>query len=112
MNFISGFAEKLGLAKKPEAPVVPPTVSLEEKKQDAANLEAMMAKGRDFAHPDDARRLDELRTQIASQEAQQAPQVVTQPEVQPMGPTLVTSTPQEIPTPVQQPAAEEQQKVA
>lgn len=113
MSFISGFTEMLGINKKAETPVVPqPTVSLEEKKQDAANLEAMMAKGKDFAHPDDARRLEELRTQIANQEAQQAPQVVTQPEVQPIGPTLVTPQTQETPTPIQQPAAAEEEKIA
>lgn len=110
MNFISGFAEKIGLTKKAEAPVAPPTVSLEEKKQDAANLEAMMAQGRDFAHPADAKRLEELRTQIANEEAQQAPQVVMQPEAQPTGPTLVTPPVEGAPTPVQQPA--EEQKVA
>lgn len=110
MSFISSFAEKLGMAKKPEAAPVAPTVPLEEKKQDAANLEAMMAQGRDFAHPNDVKRLEELRTQIANEEAQQAPQVVVQPEAQPIGPTLVGQE-QEVPTPVAQPVEQPSEEV-
>jgi hypothetical protein len=115
MSFISSFAEKLGMSKKPENTVITPSPTLEAKKQDAANLEAMMSQGRDFAHPNDAKRLEELRAQIQNEEAQQVPQVIAQPEAQqPMGPTLVPE-PQEVPTPLHQPAeqpAAEQTKVA
>lgn len=93
MSFISGFTE-LFKGKKTEAqPVVPPQISIEEKRKDASNLEAMMSQGgADFRNPADAKRLEELRAQITEMEASQAPQ--PQVETQLAQPTTAREIPQ------------------
>ncbi len=75
MSFIDGIAE-LFKGKKQEPVASSPQVPLEQKRQDLASLEAMVAQGgRDYRNPADANRIKELRNQIAaikSRESQKA----------------------------------------
>lgn len=100
MSFISGFTE-LFTGKKTEVQPIAPQVSIEEKKQDASNLEAMMSRGADFRNPADAKRLEELRAQIAQAETTQAPQ--PQVETQPAQPTTMSEVQKA--QPIQEPEA-------
>lgn len=66
MSIFDGMKEMLGGGKRNETAT---QISLEEKKQDLANLEALMSQGKDFRSPADATRAEQLRQQIKAAES-------------------------------------------
>ena len=76
MSFISGFTE-LFKGKKEDAPIAPPTQTLEQKQQELDNLQKIMnsPEGKDFRSPQtdaqDANRITELQGQIEAMRPQE-----------------------------------------
>lgn len=112
MSFISSVAE-IFKGKKQEAPVTPPTQTLEQKQQELDSLQRIMSSpaGRDFRSPQtdaqDKARISELQNQIQAMKPQET--------VVPVQPTAVETQPGITQMPVEQPQqapAAEEPKVA